>query len=221
VYSGPGLTRVWTDDLEIGPVLEEPKPVVKPGAREESPGALVTPRAAEVKLEREQLVVSGKKFFMRAIRHTGTPLTALKDTGFNTVWMDEQAPEQAIEQAVNLGFWLVPMLSADDKLVRGGAPGQLTSSSASSMVGRRMARFLQQDAVLCWDLGGGLAVEEYTSVSRTAGALRTVDPLRPLTVDVWDGFQRYSRGIDQVMLGIHRFPLMTSLELGQYRDWLT
>src|SRR5262249_20080885 len=83
------------------------------------------------------------------------------------------------------------------------------------------ARFLQQDAVLCWDLGGGLAVEEYTSVSRTAGALRTVDPLRPLTVDVWDGFQRYSRGIDQVMLGIHRFPLMTSLELGQYRDWLT
>ena len=34
------------------------------------------------------------------------------------------------------------------------------------------ARFLQQDAVLCWDLGGGLAVEEYASVARTARTLR-------------------------------------------------
>src|SRR5262249_35344646 len=35
-----------------------------------------------------------------------------------------------------------------------------------------------------------------------------------------DGFRSYSSGIDQVMLGIHRYPLMTSLELPQYREWL-
>src|SRR5262249_24059723 len=39
-------------------------------------------------------------------------------------------------------------------------------------------------------------------------------------VDVWDGFESFR--IQRVdMLGIHRWPLMTGLELGQYRDWLT
>src|SRR5262249_32094484 len=41
---------------------------------------------------------------------------------------------------------------------------------------------------------------------------------RPIAANVWDGFRPYSRAVD--MLGVHRFPLMTSLELGQYREWL-
>ena len=85
-----------------------------------------------------------------------------------------------IEQAVNLGFWLVPMLAADDKaFVKGSAPGQLTSSaSAVTAVGQRMARFLQQDAVLCWDIPDYLAeplvkpmVERIASVLNPKGYL--------------------------------------------------
>ncbi len=223
VYGGPGLTRVWTDDLEVGPVVEQRKPSMPahPTGRDDTPA--VTARVAEVKLQRQQLTVSGKKFFLRAIRYSGTPLKTLRDAGFNTLWIDEQTNAETIEQAVNLGFWLVPMLAADDHAtVRGSVPGQLTSSaSAVTAVGRRMARFLQQDAVLCWDLGGGLAAEQYGSVTRTASALRSIDPLRPLAGDVWDGFQRYSRGIDQFMLGVHRWPLLTGLELTQYREWLS
>ncbi len=223
VYGGPGLTRVWTDDLEVGPILEQRKPSapVQPSSRTDTPA--VTARVAEVRLQRQQLNVSGQKFFLRAIRHSGTPLKTLRDAGFNTVWLDEQTDNETIEQAVNLGFWLVPMLAADDRsTVRGAVPGQLTSSaSAVSAVGRRMTRFLHQDAVLCWDLGGGLAKEQYGAITRTASAVRSIDPLRPLAGDVWDGFQSYSRGIDQFMLGVHRWPLLTGLELNQYRDWLT
>lgn len=221
VYSGPGVTKVWTDDLEIGPVIERVKPAASQPIGRDGPGpAGATPRAAEVRLERAQLVVSGRKLFLRGIRYTGTSLKALRDAGFNTIWMDEVTNPETIDQAVNLGFWLVPMLAAEDKATtRGSAPGQLTSTA--SLVGRRMGPFMRNEAVLAWDLSGGLTTEQYTSISRTASAVRTVDPMRPLAVDVWDGFARYSRGLDQVMLGVHRWPLMTSLELPQYRDWLT
>src|SRR5262249_31393091 len=36
--------------------------------------------------------------------------------------------------------------------------------------------------------------------------------------DVWDGFPPYSRSLN--LLGAHRWPLMTTLELTRYRDWL-
>ena len=40
-------------------------------------------------------------------------------------------------------------------------------------------------------------------------------------MDVADGCQAYSRGIEPVMLGVHRWPLLTGMELTWYRDWLT
>src|SRR5262249_33574376 len=227
VFGGPGLSRVWIDDLEVGPILDPKKsqsepdtpPPDRPVARSR-PDAPVR-RAAEVKVQGEKLNVGGQNFFLRAIRHSGTPLKTLRDAGFNTIWVDETTAPEPVEQAVNLGFWLVPMLSVGDRprppVARGQAPGQLTSNQ---LVGRRMAPFLLQDAVLCWDLGGGLATEQYVSVTRTASAVHTIDPSRPLAADLWDGFRSYSSGIEQVMLGIHRYPLMTSLELPQYREWL-
>ena len=53
---------------------------------------------------------TGQNFFMRAIRHTGTPLKTLHDAGFNTVFLDERTPPGLVEDAVNLGFWIVPSL---------------------------------------------------------------------------------------------------------------
>jgi hypothetical protein len=233
VYGGPGLTRVWIDDLEVGPLLaaDSHRPAVagQPKAESQEPKAASRPpiadrrppKAAEVKVQGEKLLVGGHNFFLRGIRHTGTPLKTLRDAGFNTIWVEEGADPETVDQAVNLGFWLVPMLGvggpARPPVARGEVPGQLTSNQ---LVGRRMAPFLLQDAVLCWDLGGGLAMEQYVPVTRTASAVRTVDPSRPLAADLWDGFRSYSSGIDQVMLGIHRYPLMTGLELPQYREWL-
>ena len=226
VYGGPGLTRVWTDDLEVGPLADAPKPPVATAPPGRDGKKAPVRRAAEVKLENEKLVIGARgpglrsrALFLRAIRYSGVPLKTLRDAGFNTVWLDEATDPATIQQAVNLGFWLAPSLAVENQVVpRGQAPGQLASNQ---LVGRRMARFLAEDAVLCWDFGGGLAAEQYVSVQRTANAVRGVDPSRPLAVDVWDGFQSYSRGLDQVMLGIHRWPLMTGLELSQYYQWLT
>src|SRR5438876_664066 len=119
VYGGPGRTEVWMDDLEIGPVLEDvASPATSPGSAAPStltgskePGRpLKGRRASAVEMNQDRLLVNGKRFFMRAIRHSDTPLSALRDAGFNTVYFDSATPQALVDQAVDLGFWVVPAL---------------------------------------------------------------------------------------------------------------
>jgi hypothetical protein len=226
VYDGPGLTDVWVDDLEVGPVYDaRPPGMTSTGP---APGGAVpaTPavnssanqRTAQVELRGNQLFVSGQRFFLRGIRHTGTPLKTLRDAGFNTVWLDESSPDGLIEDAVNLGFWLVPMVRPPRELV--GAGRLEATLVANQEFTRKVSRFLDQDAVLCWDLGSNLGAERFADVARVARAFRASDPMRPVSADVWDGFGSYSKSLDQLLLGVHRWPLLTSLELTSYRDWL-
>jgi hypothetical protein len=225
LYAGPGDTQVWIDDLEVGPVADPRtwqnagRPDPAPGA--DGPGKLTgrtgPRRPAVIDLDRDQLRVSGRTIFFRAIRHTDTPLTVLREAGFNTLWIDDQAPAAVVEQAANLGFWIVPALPLADE--PDGPTDGHTHLTANSGFARRVSRFVDQDAVLFWDLGGGgLALEQSSAVARTAQMIRAADPQRPLAADVWDGLKPYSRSVN--LLGVHRWPLMTSLELPQYREWL-
>lgn len=230
VYTGPGETRVWIDDLEAGPAFDAPQPTA-PGAtggtatasptREMTPARpAINSRPDEVRLEGGHLKVGNERLFMLGIRHTGTPLRVLRNAGFNTVWLDESAPTGQIESAANLGFWIVPTLHAPEVVQQpdGKIQGQLVSNEA---LNRNVGRFLREQAVLCWDLGGNLPFEKSRAVMNTAQAIHNVDPLRPLAADVRDGFLVYSRaGNQQLMIGTHRWPLLTSMEMDDYRKWL-
>jgi hypothetical protein len=225
LYAGPGDTQVWIDDLEVGPVAD-PRTWQNAGRAEPAPpgdgpgklaGRAATRRPAVIDLDRDQLRVSGKSIFFRAIRHTDTPLPVLREAGFNTLWIDDQAPPAVIEQAANLGFWIVPALPLADE--PDGPTDGHTHLTANGGFARRVSRFVDQDAVLFWDLGGGgLALEQSSAVSRTAQLVRAADPQRLLAADVWDGLKPYSRNVN--LLGVHRWILMTGLELPQYREWL-
>ncbi len=209
VYAGPGLTEVWIDDLEIGPLQEAPnlnRPDVgdKPGALPRARG-----RAQVVEFNGTQLLVGGKPFFFRGIRHTDTPLRVLRDAGFNTLFFDHGNSAQLQREAVDLGFWLVPSLKVM------GDP-RLASTEA---VNREINRFSQEtDATLFHYLGGALAYEQTNNVGRVVGLIKAADPGRPIGADVWDGLAPYSRILQ--LLGIYRWPLMTTLELPKYREWL-
>jgi hypothetical protein len=223
VYSGPGDTRVWLDDLEIGPVVEGPPAATATpsSGREMTPvRPTINRRPDEIQLRGPQLLVGGERFFIMGIRHTGTPLPVLRRAGFNTVWLDESSPSGLIEDAASLGFWIVPTLRPPDLAEQpgGGVPGRLTSRE---VLARNVSRFLKEEAVLCWDLGGNVPFEKSRAVLETAQAIHTVDPMRPLAADISDGFRSYYiRGDQQLMIGTHRWPLLTSLELTSYRNWL-
>jgi hypothetical protein len=221
VYTGPGETLVWTDDLEIGPVTEL-KSINSPGPGGVTGRPPLNPREAEVDLRGQQLLVSGHRFFLLGIRHTGTPLKVLRDAGFNAVWLDETTPPGLVEDAVNLGFWVVPTLSPPDGLGPGDnrVPGQLTSRSREEALGTAVTRFLDTQAVLFWDLGGNLTLDQAPAVNRLARRLRDLDPLHPVAADVVDGFRSYTSGDRRLMVGTHRWPLLTSMDMLAYRDWL-
>jgi hypothetical protein len=213
VYGGPGKTEIWIDDLEVGPVLEGNglQPSDKPTSSPETKLApRLVSRSSVVEVNQDQLLVSGRRFLLLGIRRSDTPLKALRDAGLNTVWFDAATSPATLEEAANLGFWLVPVLPVT------GPEGQTNSQALSEEVNR----FLLNDAVLFWDLGGGLVKDkkDMEAVTRAIRVIRTIDPQRPLGADVWDGLPEYSFALD--LIGAHRWPLMTTLELGQYREWL-
>jgi hypothetical protein len=229
LYAGPGRVQVYTDELEISPVdeIRSPAPAiaatVTPGRTVASGTATtdapINHRSAEVQLNNGQLMVGGKKFFMRLIRHTGTPLKTLHAAGFNVVMLDDSTPPGLVEDAGNLGFWVIPSLRAPDE-----SPGVTAGVSAMQResFGKKVSYYLDKDLLLAWFLGSSLTQEQVPGVMRLAKAYHAADPTRPLVADVWDGFRDYTSGaIDQLMLGISRCPLMTSMELSGYRDWLT
>jgi hypothetical protein len=221
VHAGPGPTEVWIDDLEVGPVLPEQSPF-QPTSRPSDavvrppPVPQATPlppragtRTQVVEFNGTQLLVGGKRYFFRGIRHTDTPLRVLRDAGFNTVFLDHSASPTLIQEAIELGFWLVPSM-------RPLSEGNRLASSEE--IGREMSRYVQNDAVLFWHLGGTLGYEQAATIGKLAQHVRAADPGRPLGAEAWDGLQPYSRILNVV--GIYRWPLMTTLELPKYRDWL-
>ncbi len=236
---------VFIDDLEIGPVKPvRILPAPKIHQHEENSSTTSRPiirddRGIVVRMARERLLVGGRPFYFRAVRYTGTPLKTLRDAGFNSVWFDADTPTPTIEEAIRHGFWIipnVPLLPEEDNAItdnNNGTPGKgltgrltgrplgstLTTARSAESLTSAITRFLPGDSVLFWDLGGGRAKELFTQVNRTARAIQKADPQRPLGVDIWDGFDDYRDSLQ--IVGSHRFPLMTSLELINYRDWLT
>jgi hypothetical protein len=223
VYGGPGETTVWTDDLEVSPLLDGP---ARPDTTTPGTGVPAHPainaRASNVTLKGKELMVNDSRFFMRAIRHTGTPFKALRLAGINTLILDETTPPGLIDDAANLGFWIVPSLAPPDVADARGGPvnAQLTAASSEAF-GRKLDPFRRSGAILGYDLGSNIQADHAALVSLEEKVYRNFDSERPLLIDVMDGLNQYAHRPGPLMLGVHRWPLMTGLELTGYRDWLT
>jgi hypothetical protein len=212
IQGGLGMTEMWIDDLEVSPVTDTPAaaptgPSI--GGTPAQPTGRAPVRPAVVELNQDRLLIGGKPFFFTGIRYSDTPLKTLHDAGFNTLFLDYTASPTLYEEAIKQGFWLAPSLPVTSNDPR------LTSSGS---IGQEVSRFLMGDAVLFWDLGGGLVDEQKDAIARATKAIRMTDTQKPLAADVWDGFRPYSRNLD--LVSVHRWPLMTSLELTQYQTWL-
>ncbi len=224
VYAGPGVTETWIDDLEIGPVLARPEPKEgKPGKTVSNPKRkppLVEFTGGDLMVDRQE-GDGPKPFFMRAVRHTNTPLWALDVARFNTIWFPGEVSDEIYEEAIRAKFFIVPSLPLpasdwDPARPNQGDPALLEKDA--ELVGKHLKRFLSSDAVLMWDLGSGRTTEQLRRVARVADVVRTYDPRRPRAVDLWDGHNAYSNYVDAI--GAHRWPLFTSLDMNRYAEWL-
>ncbi len=206
VYAGPGPTKVWIDDLEVGPVMSSPGTLVDNNSK-------ITPRigarTSMVKFEGNRLTVGKQRMFFRAIRYTDTTLPVLRNAGFNTVCFDRSASPALISEAAELGLWVVPefRVIGDD-----GLP------LSPDEINKQVSANADNDAVLFRRIVGVLDYEKAALVKRATDAAHVADPGHPIAADVWDGNLPYSRTIE--LMGVHRFPLMTTMELPRYREWL-
>ncbi len=162
-----------------------------------------------VNVTHDRLMLNGKPIIFRGIRYTDTPLNVLRDLGLNTLFLDSTVPSRSLDEAVQLGFWLVPMLHGAEEDAPAVTPDQLRQN---------LMRFIDKDAVLFWDAGDGLRSESVEATAKLAQAVRAIDPNRPVGADVMDNYRGYSRNLD--LVGSSRWPLFTTLELTSYRDWL-
>jgi hypothetical protein len=214
LYTGPGTADVWIDDIDIGPV----KAFEGPGAG----GAPAVPvkrgdGAARGRLAVQQggqLFVDNKPFFFRAVRHTGVPLHVLRQAGFDALYVPADVSQEVLDEANREGWLVVP---AAPLAPPPGVNDAATLKATRDALTAYHRKFSATD-VLFWDLGGGRTAEQDTAVERTRAFVRDLDPKRPFGAAVWDGFQGYSSFLD--LVGAHRWPLFTSLELDRYRDWL-
>ncbi|MFL5328210.1 MAG: hypothetical protein ACJ8C4_04790 [Gemmataceae bacterium] len=208
VYTGAGVSELWIDDLELSPVVGDKEVHGQNTARSTAapapPPLGVKPIGpVPVEFQRDQLRVGGRPILFRAIRHSDTPIKTLRDAGLNTLFFSGSAPPSVCDEAVKNGFWLVPTVPAN---------------ADTDTINREITRFAADDAVLAWHLGDWQNVEQLDNAVRTIATIRAADPNRPIAADIKDGFWSYSRHVD--LLGAHRWPLFTSLELARYRDWL-
>ena len=146
---------------------------------------------------------------MRGIRVTDTPLKVLHAAGFNTVFLDANADPALYKEAADLGLWIVPhlpVLSDDPKY-----------NNADNLV-REAQKLSDMDGVLFLHLGRTLSYEQVGPMQRASQIIRQNDPTRALGGDVWDGLKGHSQSLNVV--AVHRWPLMTALELPKYREWV-
>lgn len=218
VYTGPGPVDIWVDDLDVGPVRPAPRPDPSqrgaPGVSTAQPKAdtpaTVVGRGRQVEQRGGRLLVDGEPYFFRAIRHTGTPLHVLQAAGFNSLWLPPDASPELIEEAGREGWLVIPSAPTVDVTNVKAAPEEVEFDTFRRKFGG--------SDVLFWNLGGGLTQEQASRVRMMAGEIRKVDRRRPLGGDLWDGYRAYSE--DLAVVGAHRWPLFTSLEMVKYRDWL-
>ena len=225
IYGGPGVTNVWTDDLEVfghvpsvddaaapaaGPALAiAASPAGLAGSRQRTAvagnlpvasGQLLQPPPREVKLAGSVLKVNDYPIFPRCIEYRGEKLAFLKQLGFNTIWLRQTPSPAFLSEARQLGLWLVCP-----------PPDTARRADPQATIGPEF------EPVLVWDLGHGLTGESLDANRQRAERVRLADSRvsRPLICAPVNNLRSYSRGIVNLLL-IDRRPLGTSLEMPDY-----
>jgi len=230
IYGGPGVTNVWTDDLEVFGHVPSIRNTAAPGAQpgfslavspaalsrsDSAPGTAVAssileqhrqdayapPPPREVKLAGSVLKINEYPIFPRCVEYRGEQLAFLKQLGFNAVWLRQAPSPVLLSEARQLGLWLVC------------PPPELPLDNPQATIGPEF------EPVLVWDLGHGLTGESLDANQQRAERVRLADSRsRPLICAPINNLRSYSRHIN--LLLIDRRPLGTSLEMPDYGTWV-
>jgi len=238
IYGGPGVTNVWTDDLEVFGHVPSAVAAVAPGGRPGANAAVspvglsgsnadagtlgggpAIPPPREVKLANSVLQINQYPIFPRTIEYRGEKLALLKRLGFNAVWLRQAPPPAFLAEARQLGLWLVCPPPEALTTAAAGNPSSAGQDGAEAGVPATIGP--EYEPVLAWDMGRGLTGESREANRQRAERVRLADARlsRPLIGSPINNLRSYSRSILNLLL-IDRRPLGTSLEMSDYGTWV-
>lgn len=139
LYSGPGESEVFVDDLEVGPVNRQPEAI--PGDAE----APDPDRSAPFALVRNRLEKGGYPWLFRAIEAPGADPGRLRRAAFDVWSFPIDSLDESLQAAREADFLLMPRFE-----YRGDDPSEVLA---------RIARMPDRDRVAFWHLGNDLGAE--------------------------------------------------------------
>jgi len=165
-------------------------------------------------------------YAVRAIEYRGESLAFLAGLQFNTIWLRQVPTEQLLEEAWQLGLWLICPPPDSEILQRfvntrdSVSMGESGTNNANGfgVVNRMFAQ--NRNPILAWDLGRNLTLGEAERVRQYIQLLRQADLYRdiPSICSIESGTRDYSYMVDIVLL--ERNPILSSLEMNNYNSWL-
>lgn len=197
-YGGPGVTEIWTDDLDAGSAAS----VSTTKTSGDSPSALATRPLTDsaplrIELRGSMVLADGRPFFARIIEHNGEAFGWLKELGFNTIWLRNPPSSSELIEADHANVWLLcpPPIDANRIDVRTG-----------------------HQRVLAWVVDSSASADDFSAASRVVSLVHRDDPGRRPVVHVESQETAGSSVGDIAMIG--RRILGTSFDLRNYGDWL-
>ncbi len=230
VFGGRGTTRVWIDDLAITGFVGSRVDPVEGAAMTSGTGSTPTGRLpnsmgntpagagsllsadgsspqpgepskfpTQVSLRGAVLTVAGRPVFPRIIEHRGEALATLHQLGFNGVRLAAPPDGALLAEAAENGMWLI------------APPPPLGP-------GARIGH--EYDPVLAWHIGQRLSRQQFAATEALVRQLREADRgvRRPILCEAATEVRAYSELADILEMG--QQPLGSSLELGDYINWL-
>ncbi len=179
--------------------------------------------------QQKMLTINGNlPFGVRAVEYRGEPLSFLIGMQFNTIWLSQPPTEALLEEAWELGLWVICPPPDDDTLQRFvnflNTTGMTddgknrADGSGLGVIGRIFAR--NRNPILAWDIGRNLTLGEVEQKTKRVQLVREADLYRriPLLCSAESGTRDYSRMVDILLIG--RDPILSSLEWNDYDAWL-
>ncbi len=208
LYGGPGDQEVWIDTLAVeGRVSAERIQQASFLAAEESVPNVVQvagmqveqSRPSRVRTDGTVVLIDDRPFVIRAIEYNGEAMSALKEMGFNTLWMANSPTVSQLQRAKDHRLWVIAPPPVDD--------------------GLRLINF-QYDPVLAWLVGDRVNWADHAVVKQRIAKIRQIDIRqgRPVLVTAQTGLSDYSRTADLLCVG--QKIIGTSFPLHLYSKWL-
>ncbi|MDO5554823.1 MAG: hypothetical protein Q4G68_13780 [Planctomycetia bacterium] len=184
------------------------------------------PASLEVRFRGRYLTVNKQTSYgVRALEYQGEPLAFVKELGFNAIWVRHAPDAKLLQEAKQTGIWLICAVPVGSETVSSGTGfGQnLPAASATGTLPyfNRTPVGPDYDQVLVWDLGAHVRRDEFDRIRESVRMIRSLDPHgRPVVCQLDSGLGEYTFRNDLDGVWLARAPLLSSLDLADYGQWL-